>query len=155
MPSIFLSQFANSMMYSIYKKFCFISINFTLKMLPEKRKLEVSIKSRSNSNLQAFLCGRHQMRPLQARLDQSTLKCLSSCKTSLSASNVQNVTKLFHLYSNICMNISLIVIIAVKWLIIFFYKRTKMAACLIIFHHAFFFCQKGVILIFSSPWQIS
>lgn len=35
-------------------------------MLPEKWKLEVSIKSRTNSNLQAVLCGCHQMRLLQA-----------------------------------------------------------------------------------------
>jgi len=54
------------MMYSIYKMFCFLSMNFTLKMLPEKWKLEVSVKSRTNSNLQAVLCGCHHMRLLQA-----------------------------------------------------------------------------------------
>lgn len=66
MPSIFLDQFSNSMMYSIDKKFCFININSTLKLMPEKWKLEVSIKSRTNSNLQAILRRCHQMRLLQA-----------------------------------------------------------------------------------------
>lgn len=47
------------------KSFCFIGINFILKMLPEKWKLEVSIKFRTNSNLPAFLCVYHQMRILQ------------------------------------------------------------------------------------------
>lgn len=86
-PSIFLSQFVNCIAFT--EKFCFISINFTLKILPEKWKLEVSIKPRTNSNLQAILCGCHQMTTAGSCLDQSTLKCLPSCKTSLSVSSVQ------------------------------------------------------------------
>lgn len=89
MPTTFLSPFANFKLYSIYKKLCFIVIHFTLKILPEKWKLEVSIKSRTNSTLQVVLCGCHQMTTAGSHLDQSTLKRLASSKTGLSVSCVQ------------------------------------------------------------------
>lgn len=56
-------------------------------------------------------------------LDHSTPKCLPSLETSLSTSNVQNTAKIFHLDSNICMNISLILIDAGKWLFVFFFQE--------------------------------
>lgn len=81
MSSIFLSQFANSMMYSIYKKFLPHRHKFYIKMLPKKWKLEVSIKFRTNSNLPAFLCVYHQMRILQTLVQiKAPLKAYPAAK---------------------------------------------------------------------------
>ena len=73
-------------------------------MFPEKWKSEVSIKPRTNSNLQAVLCGCHQMRVLQALVYVKAPLNAYPAANPVSAHHVQNTIKIFHLDSSICIN---------------------------------------------------